>query len=311
MSGSPKEGKVPQGVSRKTFLIRGAAATAATLGAVALPGIRAEAAQHSPARETKRLEKFGNMEFYPVDVEGEPIEGSLETGPKGYWFPAKNGQVIETIVEELDNPSYIRSRLYSASGRPVSPERDTRTITTIMRSDNYFLVVEKRPDAPETSNRFRLRAREELEHGIQTTFRIRPGGHPYPEPQVDIRFPRELTPMLPDGDFEVVLDFNGELAVESNEGNFVTNPIIEVYGQKGGIEQVRGPRVSLPEDKPENRIQSVAFRYDGERAIVLPYSPDQNGGKIWPLKSHIAIVVGYKRNPRYWVARFFTLGVDK
>lgn len=304
MSGVPKE-SAQRGVSRRDFL-KGAAATATVLGGAALPGARIEAAQASPGQEVKHLEKFSNMEFYPVEVEGEPIEGTLETGPQGYYFPAKNGQVIETTAEELDGPSYIRSRLYSASGRPVSPEMDTRTVTTIMKSDNYFLFLHKNPDAPETSNRFSLRVREELEHGIKTIFRIRPGGRPYPEPQTEIRFPQELTPMLPDGDFEVVLDFNGESVVESNEGNFVTSPIIEVYGQKGGIEQVRGPRVSLPEDKPENRIQSVAYRYDRERAIVLPYIPDQNGGKIWPLGSHISVVVRNTDGGR-WVTRFFTI----
>lgn len=292
-------------MERRAFL-KGSAVTLAGLGLTHLTGSRSEG---SPNQEVRYLEQFPGIEFRPIEIEGDPINVSLEKEPQGFWFHANNGQVINNIVQAIHYtvaeywPNYVSARLFSSSGQPASREMDYRTggVINVMQTGDYFLVLKKKPDAPE-HNSFWLRVEEELEHGVRMIFRLRS--------DKDVRYPEDLPTIFPDGDFGVVLDFNAPV-IDANEG-IVSSPIVEVYGQEGGVEQVRGSKVNLPENRPENRIPCVIYRYDNERALVLPYAPDQNGGKIWPLNSHIAVVVKYKNYPFYrWVGRFFILGTPR
>lgn len=292
------------GLPRRAFL-QGSAMTLAGFGLTHLTGSRSEG---SPSEEVRHLERFPGIEFRPIEIEGGPIEGSLETGPQGFWFHAKNGQVINHIVEDRHYsiseywPNHVSARLFASSGQPVSPEMDSKTggVINIMQTGDYFLVLSKKPDASNERNRFRVSVEEELEHGVKMIFRL--------SSAKDVRYPEDLPPIFPDGDFRVILDFNAPV-IEANEG-IVSSPVVEVYGQYGDVEQVRGSKVNLPENRPENRIRCVIAPYGNERVFILPSVPDQNGGRIWPLKSHIAVVV--KDNPFYsWVGRFFTLGTPR
>lgn len=297
-------------VSRRDLFRKGREAVVATGAAALLARVGTGAAEAaSPTENIRHLEEVPDVDFRPIQIEGEPIEASLATGPKGYWFHANNGQVIETLAEEVNGGDYVGSSLYNASGFPVEVDMHTRTQATIPQTGDYFLVVKRRSDEgrPE-ADRFQVQVKEVLEHGIQVSFLL----HPNKKNPHIVRFPNETTTVLAKGDFGVILDFNELTAMIPPSGDRASNGIIRVYAQRGGPEQVTDGRVSLPEDAPANEINYWLDRFGDQRdqrVVLLPVVIGSDGKpqmvEEWPSDSHIAVVVDHPQ--MRWVARFFIL----
>ncbi|MBI2036383.1 hypothetical protein HYT17_02030 [Candidatus Microgenomates bacterium] len=312
--GEERQQSLPR-VSRRAFFREGGKTTAAVGAAALLAKVGTGATEAaSPAEDIKHLEEFPGINFHPIQIEGESIKDSLATGPKGFWFHAKNGQRIEAVAGELDEHkhTYIESSLYNALGFPVEVDRGangTRTEVTIPQTGDYFLVVRKAADAQPDPNRFEYQVREALEHGIQESFLL---FRPEKNASTIVRFPPEIAKIFPDGEFGVILDFNDKTNLIPSFGFSKGDGRIGVYVQKGGPEQVRGDRVSLPENNPANGIIFLVNHYDDQRVVLFPIGyPNGEGieGQKWPSGSHIAVVVRDPAddNKTLWVTRFFTL----
>lgn len=314
MSRSLNEGAL----SRRDFLRKGAAATAATLGAAALPGVRAESRTTLSHQEVRYLERFPGVPFNPLQIEGGPFEDTLGEQPTGYWFRAKTGMRVATVVDSSLAWLPVRSDLYGPGledhpggfpGYPALKNRWNRIETDIVAAGDYFLVVRKGEGAPSGATEITVRAEDVYRHRIQESFLFYPNKQPEP-----VIFSPDQIKVFFNGDFGVVLDFNQDAFSRAQDWE------IKVYAQKGGPEQVTAPKVSSPEQNPGNEIPYLEDWLDRQRVIMFPAKKRPEGTsqsvtprnelemlKEWPRGSHIAVVVQNKKTGRGWNTRFFTL----
>ncbi|GEM_PF-4086235 len=307
------------GIGRRDFIKGGAAVVGGAIvgGVVGRVTASSEGAPSISPDPIKHLEQFPGLDFNPVKIGGEPLAGTLANGRKGYWFHAENGQRVEILAEENDEPSYIKTDLYDARGNIVAPNMDTRIETSIFDKGDYFLVVDKNGYAPSERNRFTLAIKDDLEQGIKTGF-IRNPSSTSPEYRRArlVRLEEEMLPIFENGDVAIVLDFNNEVFDE--RGLLIGDQKISAYAVRGGPETLGGPgaRATLPEDnRRQNLIPIHMEPFGRDRVIIRGY--DSKGPASFPDGSHIAIIVENPKAPGLipfsevtrplWTMRFFTL----
>lgn len=306
-----KEISPPQsGVTRRKFLGQSAAALGAGVAALSGVGLgSAEAAGSS--EEIKYHEKFPGLDFHPIEVEGQPVEGNLEgTRLQGFWFHAQNGQRISASISQLDDTAreeYIACDLYDQGGLIKGGRLEVEA--NILEEGDYFLVLQKRQDYLGEENRFRVEVSDYYEHGVRVAFRR----HPQSGRAFLTRYSPDQLQVFGDGDFNLVIDFNKPIFKQHPDGSWDLNPNveIEVYAQRGGPEQAFNNQ--HPDYDQKNRINYSTSPLAVDKIEVIPLDNEGRRMDEWSSGSHIVMVIKDHNTldsgglPLVWKHSFFTL----
>lgn len=214
-----------QNPGRRQLLRRAAAGAAGLAGAALLGQVGSKSAEAGrgpvesqsfdlPKILTEKHPELQGLKAKQLEVDGAPVEDSLDSGPKIFRFHAENGQRVKSIINPASgdwagnlNPdtSFTLTDLYDEKGDRRSVEGNIIVESQIFSSGDYFLLVKKDERAkPRKDWRFNVEVQNPLDHGIQMRYLTRLGTSYHSE----VRFQPEDRPILPNGNFGIVLNFN-------------------------------------------------------------------------------------------------------
>lgn len=265
-------------VSRRNLLKRGAevAGAAAAAGVLAQTGLKSAEAGGGPV-EAQRFdlpktltEKHPELEGLTarlLEVEGSPIKDDLARGPKVYKIHAPNGLRLETRIRQDDDPnleqnSFVRSKLYSEGGVQVSGDADTFIERGIFETGDYYLVVDREPKTDRPNYGVTVEALNRYDHNIQMTF-LRDPMEPW---ATELRFEPEIIPIIRDKNMGVVMTVHPDSGL-LDRGDLPE--LVRVYSKPGTADDVykQGDR------GPENDEKNLLTNYNVNPQKVL----DENG----------------------------------
>ncbi len=255
-------------ITRRAILRRGATGAAGLAGAALLGQVGIKGAEAGggpvefqsfdlPKTLTEKHPELEGLTARLLEVEGSQIKDDLAQGPKVYKIHAPNGLRLETRIRQDDDPnleqnSFVRSKLYSEGGVQVSDDADTFIEKGIFETGDYYLVVNTDPKTNRSNYGVTIEARNRYDHDIQMTL-LRNPSKPWAE---EWRSEPDDVPLIRDKTMGVVMTVHRDSGFLDRED---LPELVRVYSKPDTGDNVG------PENDEKNLLRN--YKVDSQKVL--------------------------------------------